>query len=178
MSGEDKHSLPEKQLTLAAFMSLIIFLFSIGRMQRLGWLPRYGQITQPMTKEVLKLKYRSKLFLDSLDDDIPFGANVLDGIILFRDAWSDVSATSITNCFHHCGFFRTTGEEKGKKRMNKKERILVVMTTCLIVSVWLLLTQPLKRQWKNGLIVMKLLVTAYWCSHHPACPGKSGRWWQ
>lgn len=72
--------------------------------------PNTTSHTQPCDQgiiQALKLKYRSRLlskFLDSLDDEAPFRANVLDAIILLRAAWSDVSVTTINNCFHHCGF--------------------------------------------------------------------------
>ena len=72
--------------------------------------PNTTSHTQPCDQgiiQALKLKYRSRLlkkFLDSLDDEVPFRANVLDAIILLCAAWSDVSSTTIKNCFHHCGF--------------------------------------------------------------------------
>ena len=89
--------------------------------------PNTTSHTQPCDQgiiQALKLKYRSKLltkFLDSLDDDVPFRANVLDAIILLHDAWSDVSATTISNCFHHCGFSHTTGEEEEGQEENEQE---------------------------------------------------------
>ena len=82
--------------------------------------PNTTSHTQPCDQRIiqaLKVKYRSRLltkFLDSLDDEVPFRATVLDAIIVVRAAWSDVSSTTIKNCFHHCGFSHDelqTGEE-------------------------------------------------------------------
>ena len=66
--------------------------------------------TQPCDQgiiQALKVKYQSRLltkFMDSLDDEVPFRATILDAIIVIRAAWSDVSSTTIRNCFHPCGF--------------------------------------------------------------------------
>ena len=46
-------------------------------------------------------------FLENLDDNLPFKVNVLDAIILLWAAWGDVPATTIRNCFHHCGLSST-----------------------------------------------------------------------
>ena len=81
--------------------------------------------------QALKLKYQSRLltkFLESLDDEVPFRANILDAIILLRAAWSNMSATTITNCFCHCGFSLanepqvTTDEEKDEEGEEDEEQ--------------------------------------------------------
>ena len=75
--------------------------------------PNTTSHTQPCDQgiiQALKLRYRSQLlttFLENLDDNLPFRVNVLDAIILLRAAWGDVSATTISNYFHHCGFSST-----------------------------------------------------------------------
>ena len=94
--------------------------------------PNTTSHTQPCDQGIMqavKVKYRSQLltkFLDSLDDDVTFRANVLDAIIFLRAAWSNVSATTIANCFRHCGFSRTpepqvSAEEEEQEEQEEEE---------------------------------------------------------
>ena len=75
--------------------------------------PNTTSHTQPCDQgiiQALKMKYRSillKKFLDAVDDGIIFRANVLDAIVFLCTAWSNVVASTIVNCFAHCGFRST-----------------------------------------------------------------------
>lgn len=73
--------------------------------------------TQPCDQgiiQALKHKYRMKLltqFIDAIDNEMQFRTTVLDAITLLKQAWNEVSSTTIANCFRHSGFVHSTSSE-------------------------------------------------------------------
>jgi len=89
--------------------------------------PNTTSHTQPCDQWIIqafKVKYRSQLlstrllstFIDSLEDEVPFRASVLDAILLLHTAWSEVSSTTIKKFFSSLWFChdadKTSGEEE------------------------------------------------------------------
>ena len=55
----------------------------------------------------LKVHYRKRLLrrrIASIDSGIDFKFNLLDAVFILDKAWSDVTATTIGNCFRKAGF--------------------------------------------------------------------------
>ena len=69
--------------------------------------------TQPCDQGIIQVPkhhYRNHLlckFLDCIDKKEELCPHVLDAMTIIRRAWSEVSATTIANCFGHCGFKTT-----------------------------------------------------------------------
>ena len=77
--------------------------------------PNTTSHTQPCDQGIIQaLKYRMKLltqFIDAIDNETDFRTTVLDAIVLLKQAWSEVSSTTIANCFKHSGFVHPTTSE-------------------------------------------------------------------
>ena len=55
----------------------------------------------------LKVQYRKYLLIkliSAIEAKEEFAPNLLDALYLLRLSWENVSAQTIANCFHHCGF--------------------------------------------------------------------------
>jgi hypothetical protein len=71
-------------------------------------------VIKVLFKPALKHKYRMKLltkFIDAIDNEMQFRTTVLDAITLLKQAWNEVSSTTIANCFRHSGFVHSTSSE-------------------------------------------------------------------
>lgn len=72
--------------------------------------PNTTCVTQPMDQGVirnLKLHYRKlviKKKIRAIDTKTEFVINVLDALRMLNHAWSNVTSTTIANCYRHAGF--------------------------------------------------------------------------
>ena len=74
---------------------------------------------QPLDAGIIKVHYRQQLLHFTLSrvnegsaSAICKSVNVLDAIRWIKQAWEDVSATTISNCFRHCGAVPKESEEQ------------------------------------------------------------------
>ncbi|XP_060557064.1 tigger transposable element-derived protein 4-like [Ruditapes philippinarum] len=80
----------------------------------LVFLPRNStSVTQPMDQGViknLKVHYRKQVVakkIKAVDNNKDFSISVLDALRMMRHAWSQVTSTTIKNCYRHAGFTST-----------------------------------------------------------------------
>ena len=55
----------------------------------------------------IKHKYRTRLlkkFIKASEEGVVFKTNALDTMLFLKQAWAEVSLSTIVNCFAHCGF--------------------------------------------------------------------------